>query len=217
MDSTKTVPAFYEPVVPQIVPQLLSQTNILLHAHQIPSLVAHEELNTDSRSSGVVRSHRSTPSRSQGPYAKSVAFREASRTPRSPTPPITIRSTIRKHAMPESRDVTPQPEEDEESDSDVSHTSSVHSQLSDDFKIPKPIGEVGRPGSGGYSLNAELGLHPKSFKELKVFCVFCTLSTFSLSNVVRRNMSINSSACTSTSRPATPDRTSSRYEGWLKL
>ena len=162
--------------MPQIVPQLLSQTNILLHAHQTPSLVAHEELNADSRPSGVVHSHRSTPSRSQGPYAKSVTFRP-SRTPRSPTPPTGIRSALKKPTISKSRSGTPQQEGDDKSDSEVSQTSynsntSVHSQLSDNFKIPKPIGEVGRPGSGGYNLNAELALHPRSFKDLKVLCMF---------------------------------------------
>jgi hypothetical protein len=35
-------------------------------------------------------------------------------------------------------------------------------------KIPKPDGEAGRPGRGGYNLEVALGWSPKLYKKLKV-------------------------------------------------
>lgn len=40
--------------------------------------------------------------------------------------------------------------------------------LSDDGLIPKPDGEAGRPGRGGYNLETALNWNPKSFRKLKV-------------------------------------------------
>ncbi|GJJ15403.1 hypothetical protein Clacol_009679 [Clathrus columnatus] len=37
----------------------------------------------------------------------------------------------------------------------------------DDGKIPKPIGEAGRPGRGGYNLDQAVGLNTKEFKKIK--------------------------------------------------
>ena len=53
-------------------------------------------------------------------------------------------------------------ESEEDSDSSESWTDS------DDRTIPKPPGEVGRPGRGGYTLNIALDWNPKAFKKLRV-------------------------------------------------
>lgn len=45
--------------------------------------------------------------------------------------------------------------------------------LSDDGLIPKPDGEAGRPGRGGYNLETALDWNPKSFRKLKV-CAPCS-------------------------------------------
>ena len=63
----------------------------------------------------------------------------------------------------------------ESSSSDLSSESSadslldeVCSELSDESKIPKPSGEPGRPGRGGYNLENTLGWSQKAFIKLKV-------------------------------------------------
>jgi len=60
---------------------------------------------------------------------------------------------------------TPTPAEESDSES---ITKFLLDACSD--KIPKPEGEAGRPGRGGYNLEVQLGLEPRSFKTLKV-CV----------------------------------------------
>lgn len=169
----KAIPAFYEHVPPRIVPLPHSQTEILLHDHRIPTLMAHEE-RTVARSSGAIRSrqHSTRFSRSE-PYAKAVTFRRS-------TPPVTpvARSTIKTGAMSKLRSASPLEEDSDLSDlsdsedSQLSYDSddSVQSELSisDDFRIPKPVGEVGRPGSGGYNLRDQLVMPQNTFKAIKV-------------------------------------------------
>jgi hypothetical protein len=67
----------------------------------------------------------------------------------SPNPPDT---TIRKDSVPPPEDVSPQSGPDGVG---VEH-------------IPKPRGEPGRPGSGGYSLENEVNWEPDAFKKLQV-------------------------------------------------
>ncbi|KAI6017428.1 hypothetical protein EDC04DRAFT_2943374 [Pisolithus marmoratus] len=50
-----------------------------------------------------------------------------------------------------------------------SSLSSLESEPGADDKIPKPSGEVGRPGHGGYNLEEQLGWGEDSFKRLKKF------------------------------------------------
>jgi hypothetical protein len=163
----KAIPAFYKHVPPRIVPLLHSQTEILLHDHSVPTLMAHEE-RTVTRSSGVIRS-RPHSTRSE-PYAKAVTFRLS-----TPTATPVARSTIKTGAMSKSRSASPLEEDSDLSGSEESQVSydsdnSTQSQVSasDDFRIPKPVGEVGRPGSGGYNLREQLGLPKNTFDAIKV-------------------------------------------------
>jgi hypothetical protein len=144
----KAVPAFYEHVPPRIVSLPHSHTEILLHDHHVPALMAHEE-RTVVRSSGAIRSrqHATRFPRSE-PYAKAVTFRRS-------TPPATpvARSAIKTGAMSKSRSASPLEDNSDLSDlsdsdgSELSYDSddSVQSEVSasDDFRIPKPVGEVG--------------------------------------------------------------------------
>ncbi|KIK12194.1 hypothetical protein PISMIDRAFT_121314, partial [Pisolithus microcarpus 441] len=62
--------------------------------------------------------------------------------------------------------------EDQSLDSPSSSESSLSSwdeDESDRKKIPKPNGEVGRPGHGGYNLEDQLGWGKDGFKKLKRF------------------------------------------------
>ena len=45
----------------------------------------------------------------------------------------------------------------------------------DDATIPKPPGEAGRPGHGGYTLDVALDWNPKVFKKLKVRLPFTAI------------------------------------------
>lgn len=55
--------------------------------------------------------------------------------------------------------------DDEDDDDDME---SIHSDEAEDGKIAKPLGEAGRPKSGGYNLERELAWPEDSFKQLKV-------------------------------------------------
>jgi hypothetical protein len=164
-DAPKTIPAFYESIPPRIVPQLHSQTEILLHNHHVPTLMAHEERTV--RSSGPIRSRQRSRFLRSEPYAKAVTFM---RSRRSPTP--LVRSTVKTGVASKSRSASPENSEHSDFEASLSYDSddSVLSQVSasDSTRIPKPMGEVGRPNSGGYNLRDELELHPKSFTALKV-------------------------------------------------
>ena len=55
------------------------------------------------------------------------------------------------------------------SDTDsMSDTESISSTLSEDSKIPKPSGEPGRPGRGGYNLETALRWNQKAYGKFKV-------------------------------------------------
>lgn len=57
-------------------------------------------------------------------------------------------------------------------DSDASDSSESGSECSTDSDggtIPKPPGEAGRPGCGGYTLEDALDWNPNAFKKLKVW------------------------------------------------
>jgi hypothetical protein len=177
-DTSKAVSVFYEPGAPETVPLLLSQTDLLLHAHQQPSLFAQEELYLE-RSSGVVRPRNRPSFRTSSPYHKTVTFRNSTRS----QTPYQDEVVHKKQANPvPRRSATPRDHDNgyasDASESSYSSDSSVQSHLSqhsDTFKIPKPGGEVGRPGRGGYNLEAELGLHPQNFQDLKVMMFFVVL------------------------------------------
>ncbi|KIM63405.1 hypothetical protein SCLCIDRAFT_24297 [Scleroderma citrinum Foug A] len=51
----------------------------------------------------------------------------------------------------------------------ASSESSLTSFESGTIKIPKPEGEAGRPGRGGYNLKAQLAWNPATFSKLKKF------------------------------------------------
>ena len=76
-----------------------------------------------------------------------------------------VQVTLHTHSAP-----TPESSSDSPaSDSSESESSgSSESESSDDGTIPKPPGEVGLPGRGGYTFDDALDWNPKAFKKLKV-------------------------------------------------
>ena len=81
--------------------------------------------------------------------------------------------TTRRHTKVMLSHPSPSPGSDsppgsDTSGSDLSEISESDSADLDDAKIPKPAGEAGRPGRGGYNLEVTLDWNPKAFKKLKV-------------------------------------------------
>ena len=87
---------------------------------------------------------------SQTPYPRRVASRRATSVSSERT-----------------RDTTADSSSEASSDNE-----STLSTLSDDSKIPKPQGEPGRPGCGGYTLEATLNWNHKAYAKFKVSFVF---------------------------------------------
>jgi hypothetical protein len=76
-----------------------------------------------------------------------------------------------RHVLSNNRHVSPLANtstSEDSSGSDSSELSESDSDDSDGATIPKPPGEVGRPGRGGYTLDVALDWNPKAFKKLKV-------------------------------------------------
>lgn len=71
----------------------------------------------------------------------------------------------------------------------------------DNGLIPKPEGEAGRPGRGGYNLEDTLGWQRKEFQRVKVRCRFVSFKIVHL--LFHRNMCKNSFVNTSTHLKAT--------------
>jgi hypothetical protein len=166
--SSKPVPPFYDPepgAPPPFPPMLTDQLELFGKVHRRPTTLIADEVLVP-KASVIVPTAResSTPApefklakrslkhldRSSSPYPKKVAFtRSRSRTS---TPLDSAGSS------------------DSLSDSDSS-TPSVG--LSEDSKIPRPAGEPGRPGRGGYTLQEALDWSPKAFSKFKVRKVYC--------------------------------------------
>ena len=175
-DTTKPLPAYYKPGPPEIMPLPLAQTDILLYDHRLPSILSQEELPLE-KSSGLVR-HRDRRHRTSSPYHKTVTFQKSTR---SATPyqeaAHNEQAAIRApSSAPNDHDDGFASDGSSSSDASSSSSSSnssrsVQSQLSQGSgtnKIQKPVGEVGRPGRGGYNLQDVLGLQRHAFVDLKV-------------------------------------------------
>ncbi|KAF8588019.1 hypothetical protein K439DRAFT_1613784 [Ramaria rubella] len=70
----------------------------------------------------------------------------------------------------------PESEGDKES-TDKSDLSSESEAESDSKKIPKPIGEPGRPGQGGYNLEEAINWDVLRFKKFKK-CIHCLVANY---------------------------------------
>ena len=142
--SLLTIPPFYEPgAPPPTLPILIAQTEVG-NIERPGKLLAQEDLGT-----GPARKHISSSSNRFSPYPKAASRRQPRKHSRSSTP---------RH-----RDLTPLTEMDEDSESESSD-----SVTSEDHLIPKPDGEAGRPGRGGYNLEDALGWEHKKYCRIKV-------------------------------------------------
>ena len=138
--SLLTIPPFYEPgVPPPTLPILIAQTEVG-NIEGAGKLLAQEDLGTDP-----VRRHTSNSSHRFSPYPKAAS-----------------RLQLFRSSTPRCRDLTPETDSDGETESDS------NSATSEDHLIPKPDGEAGRPGRGGYNLEHALGWEHKRYCRIRV-------------------------------------------------
>lgn len=143
------VPAFYQADgPPQPIPSLTYHTEIL---YPTPSFVLISPQEEISFSTHTLRGRFPTPSR----VFSTTSFRVTSPIPsRAPTPKVT-------------KSVSFLADQNGELEK-MSMYSSILSTDSNGSKIPKPEGEAGRPGRGGYNLEKSLNWDADRFKKLKV-------------------------------------------------
>ncbi|KAI6111069.1 hypothetical protein F5141DRAFT_1063452 [Pisolithus sp. B1] len=162
---SQPVPAFYDSK-PHLVPVLSSQVEIALLPGKCVHISASEsmiltELNIFSQTAARVETSQGATPRGKTP----IATTSRAQTPREQTPA----------PMPKGKSVTIElPSSDSEHSEgspapSESSLSSLESKLGGSDKIPKPSGEVGRPGRGGYNLEDQLGWGEDGFKNLKRF------------------------------------------------
>jgi hypothetical protein len=151
--SSTPVTPFYEPGAPPLpIPVLLAHTE--LADPLAPSLIDNEPLFRSATRFDKTAS-KSQTQRARTPTSRyPITFR---RNGWSPTPKISTTA----NCSPDSAGSG----SDDLSDSDAASDSSMDL---DDAKIQKPPGESGRPGRGGYNLEAALGWNPKQYNKLKV-------------------------------------------------
>jgi len=175
--SFSDVPPFYEPgAPPPTLPILLAQTELVKNPTS-NKLVAQQEI-------GGTRSGRRSVH--FAPYAKPTGSRRAqtndTRRSRSPPRHDSKYSKPQKRHPISSRRATPSESESSDSESERGPDSDLASDKDDNDKddndnddngsrsgvIPKPEGEAGRPGRGGYNLEESLEWRSKDYERLKV-------------------------------------------------
>lgn len=124
--------------------------------------------------SSMLISRSQTPiSRSQTPMIRSQTPMTHSQTPVAITGHAVEKRVRFKHKRAKSRaSKSPTPEDSivsdgDSSDTDSSSVLSTSTDTDDDDKIPKPDGEPGRPGRGGYNLERAINWPAKEYKKLK--------------------------------------------------
>ncbi|KAI5988138.1 hypothetical protein EDC04DRAFT_2912605 [Pisolithus marmoratus] len=167
MHSSKSHPAltFYgadEPPQPMLV--LSSQVEMYYQPKTRVRVSAMEEMVVSHLPSAIFTANAKSPAKIRRMSTPRTSSRAG--TPRDVTP-----VTKRSDKVVE-KSVTILEDEGETSDSPSSSESSLSSWDDDEEsrtkKIPKPNGEVGRPGRGGYNLKDQLGWGEDGFKKLKV-------------------------------------------------
>lgn len=177
---SKPVAPFFEPgAPPPPLPLLTAHTDLLYDAPPLPTITAHEELPSFRR----LKTPPRNPSPHTTPYARSARVSFRSPTPSQGDQVAKPVLTCKEKVPTSSRASTPTPTrnhgsralsqspngaESSDLEGSMSELSSDADCGSDDDKISKPEGEPGRPGRGGYNLEAAMNWRPKSFKKLKV-------------------------------------------------
>lgn len=181
--STKLVSHFFEPgALLPILPLLTSQTDLSFLPISSPTIIFCEEIRIPSR---LLKRHSSKAdrsiirARSTSPYTKpSIVVAKHSSGKSAQVAFALPASNLGRHALSVPSDSTAS--ETEKTPSPRSRVSPIATSLEDDddhedeeedeeeLTIPKPVGEVGRPFSGGYNLQRALGWSHKTFSKLQV-------------------------------------------------
>ncbi|KAG2053386.1 hypothetical protein BDR06DRAFT_1008779 [Suillus hirtellus] len=164
MHSTTVVPPFYdsEPGAPPPLPPMLTdQLELFGNANRHPTtLIADEILVPQASIIPTAKASSSTPTPE---FKLAKPMRKHSDRSSSPyTKKATSNSTHPHSRMPSPSDSSGSLDSFSDSDS-----STLSVSLSEDSKIPKPAGEPGRPGHGGYTLREALDWNPKSYAKFK--------------------------------------------------
>ena len=134
------LPAFFEPKAPQpILPVLIAQTEVG-RMFSPSKLLAQEQIGP-------------SPTRSRSRFKSTFNHSGIRITGRKKTPGITAADD---------------PHVDSSDSEPLKTDSSDESDDSEEGLIPKPDGEAGRPGCGGYNLEDELGWKKSEFRKFKV-------------------------------------------------
>lgn len=160
---------YYEPgAPPPTLPILVAQTEIGM-AQSPSKLLAQEEIGSGPTLSRLSSGSRFTP------YPKLALRRTPSHFPvRSTKPNSAIHPQPGPKSAPPANTSSQVVSSDADTDSsDESSTDSECGSLSDvnsndEQLIPKPEGEAGRPGRGGYNLEETLAWDSKEYRKIKV-------------------------------------------------
>ncbi|KAG2739431.1 hypothetical protein P692DRAFT_201811526 [Suillus brevipes Sb2] len=157
------VPPFYDSesgAPPPFPPMLTDQLELFGNIDRRPTtLTADEVLVPRAGIVPVARASSSTPA---------PEFKLAKRTLKH-SDPSSSACPYPKKSLTRSRSQTPLPSDSARSLDSLSDsgTSTSSASLSEDSKIPKPAGEPGRPGRGGYTLYEALDWNPKAYTKFK--------------------------------------------------
>ncbi|KAG1818526.1 uncharacterized protein BJ212DRAFT_1479534 [Suillus subaureus] len=164
MCSTTVVPPFYdsEPGAPPPLPPMLTdQLELFGNAnHHLTTLVADEILVPKASIIPTAKASSSTPAPE---FKLAVQMRKHSDCSSSPYTKKATSNSMHPHSQ------MPSPSDSSgslDSFSD-SNSSTLSVSLSEDSKIPKPAGEPGHLGHGGYTLCEALDWNPKSYTKFK--------------------------------------------------
>jgi hypothetical protein len=160
--TSKSIPPFFEPgAPPPPLPLLTLQTDLSYMPHPSPTITANEELlpSDTKKVKPQIRSRAASRARSSSPYT---------------IPPTKVKNRVRvapaTPTAPSNDDTQSERSNSEQSElTELSSTRSESPTDLDDELIRKPAGEPGRPGRGGYNLEAAVGWKGKAFEKLQVF------------------------------------------------
>jgi hypothetical protein len=155
------IPAFYNTSDSYIIPVLSSQVEMFYQPADFIAVSATEEMCIKSKPHPPCSTPLASGRASSTQPKASSSLRQITQ-----FPPPQIHAKTVAFSVPQSTS-----ERLESSPSPLSpspSTCSLTSLESDSGKIPKPNGEVGRPGQGGYNLEHELKWGEAGFKTLQV-------------------------------------------------
>ncbi|KAI5993440.1 hypothetical protein EDD15DRAFT_2367177 [Pisolithus albus] len=162
--TVKRVSPFYDDdsvALPPLSSKLTDQVELFGQTPRPMTLLADEHLTPAGL--GVIPPKFSVASRSGTPRSTPAPeFRVVSKTSRRGASPYAKKVAFQGMAAEQTRNSTDESSSEASSDDD-----STASTISDESKIPKPQGEPGRPGRGGYTLEAALDWNHSAYMKFK--------------------------------------------------